>query len=144
VPLDHDDVAQSTAATLAVGVASAVPKLRPVTVAVTPPDRGMFGLICKVWLTAGASKVNGLRAVATSEDATVRVNSASSSEAAAVRQVTVVVDAHDDVAQSTDDTVTVGVGLAAPKVRPVSVAVAPPDVGRFATRTPVTLAKRRW
>jgi hypothetical protein len=42
VPEIHEDVTQSTAPTLAVGEASAAPKLMPETVAVAPPDVGRF------------------------------------------------------------------------------------------------------
>ena len=42
---------------------------------------------------------------------------------------------HADVAQSTDDTVAVGVRSTEAKARPLRVAIAPPEVGAFFTPT---------
>jgi hypothetical protein len=55
VPLVHADVAQSTDATVAVGVRSINPKARPLRVAIAPPEVGaLTPTLAK--LTAGASK----------------------------------------------------------------------------------------
>ena len=54
VPLDQDSVAQSTDATAAVCVRSQVAKFRPPSVAVDPPEKGVFPTPAKHELTAGA------------------------------------------------------------------------------------------
>ena len=58
VPLDHDNVAQSTNATVAVDVRLEKAKFRPPRVAVDPPDRGEFSNPTKNELTAGALRPN--------------------------------------------------------------------------------------
>ena len=54
VPAAHDDVAQSTDATLAVDVGSVGAKARPLSVAVSPPEYGPLPLARPGALTTGA------------------------------------------------------------------------------------------
>ena len=58
VPLVHDDVAQSTDATVAVGVRSVDAKARPLSVAVRPPEEGALRVPTRIELTAGAEKTS--------------------------------------------------------------------------------------
>ena len=54
VPLTHDDVAQSTDATAAVGVRSLEAKAMPLRVAVAPPEEGALSPPTMAQLRAGA------------------------------------------------------------------------------------------
>ena len=56
VPLVHDDVAQSTEATLAVAVRSSEAKARPLSVAVAPPEEGAFLAPTLAQVSAGAAE----------------------------------------------------------------------------------------
>ena len=59
VPLVHDDVAQSTDATLPVAVRSSEAKASPLRVAVAPPEEGAFRAPALAKLTTGAARVRG-------------------------------------------------------------------------------------
>ena len=54
MPLVQDEVAQSTEASMAVGVASMEAKARPLSVAVKPPEEGAFATPMPTELTTGA------------------------------------------------------------------------------------------
>ena len=87
--------------------------------------------MCECAVECSPSKLNIVSAVPETEDTIITPAATRLAVADDTRHSTVVPLVHDDVAQSMDARVAVGVRLVGAKTRPLSVAVRPPDKGEM-------------
>ena len=87
--------------------------------------------MCECVVECSPSKLKILSSVPETEDTVINPAATRLAVAGDTRHFTVVPLVHDDVAQSTDARLAVGVRLVGAKTRPLSVAVRPPDKGEL-------------